>query len=1616
MKRIAIALFICVISIPLWAQKNVTMVTYGPQAPISEGDDDFKQVIFFQIPESVSDNLYLRVFDIDCSGDLDLKFTDWDTETRFSLYGGAGAYSAATIKSAVPSEADLSAGVLIKSAAFGQNPLLNNEWHNLARFSVRDGERLGGYAYFKLVVQGLTGNDANVFDIRLSSNETRNVAPSGAAMFTYAPTIQLTKEEPFANVKFFVPADIENITVHNFDLAGAQVGFETAFRSNLLVTASGQGEWVENKIALTKLETGRMAAISFGQGGETPNDATFYVTDPAGKALPIDLPVLLGKTNFRPEIQFKILALSDCNSIVFDAKNSTDKDSDVLEFFWDFGDGQTAQGSRVVHSYEKQISYQAQVIVTDQSGQVGNSSFERFAVVVNQPPKASAGADVVAAPDDILKFDGTASSDSDGKISRFLWDFNDGSTGEGGAVTHVYTKPATYKVSLRVEDNSDSPCNFDTDELKVWINAAPLAEAGEDQIGAVGQALTFDGGKSFDSDGEILNYDWDFGDGETGKGKIATHGYKAPGKYRVKLTIKDNANVKNSSASDELSVVINHPPVAMAGEDRRIADGELITFDGSRSSDADGKIINYAWDFGDGTKGSGAAVSHTYKAPGTYTVNLTVKDNSTTLSDTHSDNLTVIVNAPPLAAAGTDQVITSSEMTFDGAASKDPDGKIVAYEWDFGDGSRSAEPAPTHVYSKTGTYRVKLTVTDDSGTGNHQASDEITVTVNQKPIADAGPDYIAAPGQTVDFDAGKSVDPDGQIAEYLWEFGDGKTAAGQKAQHVFVKPGTYTARLTVKDNTGHANAVDFDVAVVTVNAKPVADAGHEIIAAPEQVVNLAGRRSYDSDGRILSYRWEFSDDKNHAETAQTSRSFSQPGIYFAKLSVKDNSGAVNAANVDTVTIRVNHAPIAKAEKNITSCSNTIAFDASASTDPDGDPLTYLWDFGDGTPTASGVKVIHQFQKAGTYPVILTVDDGHGLSNSRNSTAATVVINAPPVANAGDDRLVCSGEVVLFNAGTSTDPEGGLLKYFWDFGDGTTAEGLNPTKIYKKGGVCQARLTVEDDSGLPCNTDTDIQVIRVAESPVAIAGPDLIVCANTEVKFDGTQSRDFDGVVDKFSWDFGDGTVGGGAMPTHMYKKSGSYRVVLTITGDLIGDCDNTDTDEVLVQVYEAPVAKFSAPLTYPVNKLLSLDASESTSAGSQIIGYEWNFGDGATATGKTASHTYKTAGSYVITLTIKTDAKTDCNQTRDQRRIIINDPPLASAGANQIVGVNQVAVLDGSASRDPDGSLVSYDWDFGDGASANGMKVRHQFSKSGRYPVTLKVKDNTDLENNWHADTTWVTVNAKPRPVISSADHACVDEPIAFTGKNSEDADGQIAAYWWDFGDGQTAEGVEVNHAYRKNGRYQVTLLVDDGAGVDNSKAEVLKTIVVNYPPIADAGNDQMVCPGAEVTFDASNSLDRDSENLSFQCNFGGGVVKPGKVVTHSFAKAGRYDVRLVVSDNAQTPCSAREDVVTVIVNSSPVAVAGADQEAFVGGAHDAVLFDGTKSFDADGDPLTYLWDFGDGNTKSGAQVFHGFQKPGQYRVRLKVKDGRGTACSEAEDELVVEVKDRAATVFTTKK
>ena len=237
--------------------------------------------------------------------------------------------------------------------------------------------------------------------------------------------------------------------------------------------------------------------------------------------------------------------------------------------------------------------------------------------------------------------------------------------------------------------------------------------------------------------------------------------------------------------------------------------------------------------------------------------------------------------------------------------------------------------------------------------------------------------------------------------------------------------------------------------------------------------------------------------------------------------------------------------------------------------------------------------------------------------------------------------------MLFDGSGSNDPDGGLLRYRWDFGDGTTADIVNPTKTYRKGAVYPVTLTVEDESSFAHSSHTDRLVVKVDKSPIAEAGPDQEVCAGTEVHFDGSGSRDFDGVVNRFTWDFGDGDVGGGDKPVHVFRKPGNYRVLLTIEGDQAGQCDNTSTDEVSVQVAAArsrgstrPTASRSA--ARPRSRLARMGG---------IAGYRWDFGDGRRRKGRLSSTPIDKPGVYVATLSVEPAAgATACSVVSAQHR------------------------------------------------------------------------------------------------------------------------------------------------------------------------------------------------------------------------------------------------------------------------------------------------------------------------------------------------------------------------------
>ncbi len=265
-------------------------------------------------------------------------------------------------------------------------------------------------------------------------------------------------------------------------------------------------------------------------------------------------------------------------------------------------------------------------------------------------------------------------------------------------------------------------------------NEAPVAEAGSDRSGKAGDTFTFDGTGSYDTDGTISSYAWNFGDGGSAQGSSVEHQYSSAGTYTVTLEVTDD---DGESSTDTCTVIIssNQAPVADAGSDKTAGVGETVNFDGTGSDDPDGTISSHAWNFGDGGSAQGSTASHSYSSAGLYTVTLTVTDNDGAQStDTAAVNVQAQQVQPPVADAGTDQTVSvNSNVNFDGSGSYDPNGNIVSYQWDFGDGNTDTGPRPTHVYSNSGTYTVTLTVTDNNGNTDTDTCKVIVNNQNSTP-------------------------------------------------------------------------------------------------------------------------------------------------------------------------------------------------------------------------------------------------------------------------------------------------------------------------------------------------------------------------------------------------------------------------------------------------------------------------------------------------------------------------------------------------------------------------------------------------------------------------------------------------------------------------------------------------------------------------------------------------------------------------------------------------------------------------------------------------------------------------------------------------------------------
>ncbi len=572
----------------------------------------------------------------------------------------------------------------------------------------------------------------------------------------------------------------------------------------------------------------------------------------------------------------------------------------------------------------------------------------------NQAPVANAGPDRSGNVGISMSFSSQGSSDSDGVLNSYWFNFGDGQfTGwqSNPSVSHSFASAGTYSLRLWVKDNCNVFSAADTAVITITAgsnpcagNTSPIVQLSVPSSGVVGQSLSFSAANSSDPGGSIASYAWNFGDGSSANGVSVSKSYTSSGNFTITLTLTDNCGA-SAMANASISISVANPcvgntaPVANAGPDKQGNPNVAIDFSGSASSDANGNntIQSYWFNFGDGSFTgwqSSASASHAFVNVGSYTVRLWVRDNCGAMS---ASDLALVSIAAPNACAGNtppNAVITSpssglvnQSLNFSGLSSSDTTGTIQSYAWNFGDGQSGSGVNVSHSYTSAGNKTVTLTVSDSCGVQGQMTrtiviSNPDPCVENQSPVAQASANPASANiNQAISFSALGSNDPNGSITSYAWNFGDGSSGSGLNASHTYASAGTFNVILTVTDNCGATAAKTISVSITNPNQGLVADfrvlkLTHVDAVSGEETWEDAGGFSANhpielglhikldgtiSSGPAANYRWR-TNGVLFATTPTVARTYTAPGPVEIQLTVY-NADATQS-NTITKTIHV----------------------------------------------------------------------------------------------------------------------------------------------------------------------------------------------------------------------------------------------------------------------------------------------------------------------------------------------------------------------------------------------------------------------------------------------------------------------------------------------------------------------------------------------------------------------------------------------------------------------------------------------------------------------------------------------------------------------------------------
>ena len=871
-------------------------------------------------------------------------------------------------------------------------------------------------------------------------------------------------------------------------------------------------------------------------------------------------------------------------------------------------------------------------------------------------------------------------------------------------------------------------------------------------------------------------------------------------------------------------------------------------------------VINYwHWTFGDGATSSLQSPTHLYGAVGAYSVNLQVK------TDKGCDkNITkrIVIDPKPIPNFITDSTCINSAVYFTNLTTLSS-GSLVYYDWNFGDGSAHTSTRNTsHTYTASGTYNVTMTVRSDSG-----CQQQITkaVTVYPRPTISTSPDTSICPGTSTQIAASGGVN-------YYWSPATrlSSTSIASPIANPLVNT---TYRVTVSD-VHRCQSIDSVMVRLYVNNTNFLFT-NECKDTAVQFTDL----STTTGGIINQWKWTFGDAAT-GTIQNPAHLYGSAGLYTVKLVITTDIGCKDSISK---TLRIYPIPHPGFTYDSSCINNAVFFKDSTRYYLVGDTInSRIWNWGDGTPNTIGPGTTnHTYTSAGTYTVTLTVRTDSGCTQfvSRN-----VVVHPRPIIATSNDTFICPG------SSTQIAASGGI-NYVW-----SPSTALSSTRIANPISNTLSNIsyyvTVADTN--KCQSFDSVKVSMYVNSTNFSFTNE---CKDTAVQFTDL-STTTGGIINQWKWTFGDLATGTIQNPSHLYGSAGLYTVKLVITTDK-GCKDSTSKT---LRIYPIPHPGFTYDSSCINNAVFFKDSTRYYLVGDTINSRIWNWGDGTPNTigPGTTNHTYTSAGTYTVTLTVRTDS--GCTQFVS-RNVVVHPRPIITTS-------NDTFICPGSSTQIAARGGVNYVWS--PSTALSSTRIANPISNT-LSNITYYV---TVADTNKCQSFDSVKVSMYVNSTNFSFTNECKDTAVQFTDLST--TTGGIINQWkWTFGDLTTGTIQNPSHLYGSAGLYTVKLVITTDKGCKDSTAKTLRIYPIPNPGfIYDS-----TCVNNAVYFRDSTHYFYSGDSIqSRYWSWGDGspILLTVGTANHTFSIAGNYSVTLTVrSDSGCT----QKNTQLITVHPLPVIV-----------------------------------------------------------------------------------------------